>query len=244
MGSVARRLYEVLSGHYENIRRVQRGSVRVHRSRRRGQDRGVRDQVGARHARPTLKSGSAENTVAIRPRLRFCYRVGMNYVSCSPYRVPQSLVWPLRKLRSRAARVLRIVPRVVESSTSVGIVGAGRRSLPPLFLSGYNLQNIMGSPSRSRRVCARHRRGWWRDDGSTFYTTTYSPGRSAACLSQAGLREGMAVADFGCGVGATTCNAGGDGGAKRPSVVGIDVSGPQLEQGRDVVRPPSAHRRT
>lgn len=62
----------------------------------------------------------------------------------------------------------------------------------------------------------------------------YSPvGRRV--LLQAGLKPGMAVADFGCGVGATThmlAEMVGPSG----SVTGIDVSGAQLEQGRNLCR--------
>ncbi len=39
------------------------------------------------HAR-TSRSASAANTAAKPKSVKFCHRVGMNYVSCSPYRVP------------------------------------------------------------------------------------------------------------------------------------------------------------
>ena len=58
----------------------------------------------------------------------------------------------------------------------------------------------------------------------------YSPvGRRV--LLEAGLKPGMAVADFGCGVGATTAMLAEMVGPTG-RVVGVDLSGAQLEQGR------------
>ena len=37
---------------------------------------------------PTSRSASAASTAAIPRRVKFCHRVGMNYVSCSPFRIP------------------------------------------------------------------------------------------------------------------------------------------------------------
>ena len=37
---------------------------------------------------PTSSWASAASTAATRPRVEFCHRVGLNYVSCSPFRVP------------------------------------------------------------------------------------------------------------------------------------------------------------
>ena len=37
---------------------------------------------------PTSSSASAASTGAIRARCRFCHEIGLDYVSCSPYRVP------------------------------------------------------------------------------------------------------------------------------------------------------------
>jgi ubiquinone/menaquinone biosynthesis C-methylase UbiE len=48
-------------------------------------------------------------------------------------------------------------------------------------------------------------------------------------LLEAGLRKGMAVADFGCGVGVVTCMLGEMVGPSG-SVTGIDVHGPQLTE--------------
>ena len=36
----------------------------------------------------TSRSASAASTAAIRRRSRFCDEIGLNYVSCSPFRVP------------------------------------------------------------------------------------------------------------------------------------------------------------
>ncbi len=41
-----------------------------------------------RSTRPTSSSASAANTPAIRRRSQFCHRAGLDYVSCSPPRVP------------------------------------------------------------------------------------------------------------------------------------------------------------
>ena len=45
-------------------------------------------EQGPRDARRTSRSASAASTAATRRRVKFCHRVGMNYVSCSPFRVP------------------------------------------------------------------------------------------------------------------------------------------------------------
>ena len=36
----------------------------------------------------TSSSASAANTAATRIRVKFCHKIGLNYVSCSPFRVP------------------------------------------------------------------------------------------------------------------------------------------------------------
>jgi pyruvate,orthophosphate dikinase len=41
-----------------------------------------------RGARPELELGSCGEHGGEPSSVEFCYRVGMNYVSCSPYRVP------------------------------------------------------------------------------------------------------------------------------------------------------------
>jgi len=41
-----------------------------------------------RAARPTLKVGICGEHGGEPSSVEFCYRVGMNYVSCSPFRVP------------------------------------------------------------------------------------------------------------------------------------------------------------
>jgi SAM-dependent methyltransferase len=62
----------------------------------------------------------------------------------------------------------------------------------------------------------------------------YSPA-GRRILLQAGLKPGMTVADFGCGVGATTCMLAEMVG---PSghVTGVDLSTSQLEQGRNLCK--------
>jgi ubiquinone/menaquinone biosynthesis C-methylase UbiE len=50
-------------------------------------------------------------------------------------------------------------------------------------------------------------------------------------LLRAGLQPGMTVADFGCGVGATTCMLAEMVGPAG-QVTGIDLNAAQLEQGR------------
>ena len=50
----------------------------------------VQMAVQARPSRPARTSSwaSAASTAAIRPLSMFCHKVGLNYVSCSPFRVP------------------------------------------------------------------------------------------------------------------------------------------------------------
>ena len=59
---------------------------------------------------------------------------------------------------------------------------------------------------------------------------TYSPAGRRVLL-RAGLKPGMSVADFGCGVGATTCMLAEMVGPTG-HVTGIDLNASQLEQGR------------
>jgi pyruvate,orthophosphate dikinase len=42
----------------------------------------------AKRPAPTSSSASAANTAAIPSTIEFCHNVGLNYVSCSPFRVP------------------------------------------------------------------------------------------------------------------------------------------------------------
>ncbi len=64
-------------------------SIRSSRSTRTGSASSstLGDEDG-QSARAGSKSGSAASTAAIRPRSRFFHRTGLDYVSCSPYRVP------------------------------------------------------------------------------------------------------------------------------------------------------------
>ena len=41
-----------------------------------------------RAAAPTWRSASAASTAAIPTSIEFCHQIGLNYVSCSPFRVP------------------------------------------------------------------------------------------------------------------------------------------------------------
>src|SRR5947199_8415705 len=62
----------------------------------------------------------------------------------------------------------------------------------------------------------------------------YSP-RARRVLLQAGLRPGMKIADFGCGVGVTTrmlAQMTGPSG----SVTGIDINGAQLQEAAELCR--------
>ena len=43
---------------------------------------------GARDPHRTSSSASAASTAATPPRSTFCHNVGLDYVSCSPFRVP------------------------------------------------------------------------------------------------------------------------------------------------------------
>ena len=45
-------------------------------------------ELGRERSGPTSSSGSAASTAATRRRCTFCHEVGLDYVSCSPYRVP------------------------------------------------------------------------------------------------------------------------------------------------------------
>jgi pyruvate, orthophosphate dikinase len=86
-GSVARRLHEVLEG----LRRQEDLQGRPVRRARPGRRRHA-DQVGcgegARQTRPDLEVGICGEHGGEPSSVEFCYRVGMDYVSCSPYRVP------------------------------------------------------------------------------------------------------------------------------------------------------------
>jgi pyruvate,orthophosphate dikinase len=53
--------------------------------RRRADGHGVK--LG-RAPRPGWRSASAASTAATRSRSTFCHRIGLDYVSCSPFRVP------------------------------------------------------------------------------------------------------------------------------------------------------------
>ena len=67
---------------------LQGRSVRRARSgRRRQADRRWRSKLG-RKTRPDLEIGICGEHGGEPSSVEFCYRVGMNYVSCSPYRVP------------------------------------------------------------------------------------------------------------------------------------------------------------
>ena len=41
-----------------------------------------------RSTRPKSSSASAASMAATRPSVKFCHQIGLNYVSCSPFRVP------------------------------------------------------------------------------------------------------------------------------------------------------------
>ena len=43
---------------------------------------------GPQRAARTSSAASAASTAAIRESVEFCHKVGLNYVSCSPFRVP------------------------------------------------------------------------------------------------------------------------------------------------------------
>ena len=45
-------------------------------------------EKGRKHPSRTSSSASAANTVATRTRVKFCHKLGLTYVSCSPFRVP------------------------------------------------------------------------------------------------------------------------------------------------------------
>ena len=67
---------------------LQGRSVPDHRSGRRRQAYRAGGEARPQDRTAIWKSESAANTAAIRSSVEFCYRVGMDYVSCSPYRVP------------------------------------------------------------------------------------------------------------------------------------------------------------
>ena len=86
-GPLARRLHEVPEGLREREDLRQRSVRRPRPGRRRqaGQD-GRRER--AARPRPDLEVGICGEHGGEPSSVQFCYRVGMNYVSCSPYRVP------------------------------------------------------------------------------------------------------------------------------------------------------------
>ena len=47
-----------------------------------------RRRAGPADNAPTSRSASAASTAAIRTSIEFCHEIGLDYVSCSPFRVP------------------------------------------------------------------------------------------------------------------------------------------------------------
>ena len=96
---------------------------------RRGGDRGAGRDRGAARAGVTRPSGSssacAGSTAAIAKSVRFCHRVGLDYVSCSPYRVP------IARLAAAQAAVEGAVTRVaaVARAAALALAGPGARGL-------------------------------------------------------------------------------------------------------------------
>ena len=87
-GFSARRRRPSSSTHYYDNKIYGERSVRPARSeRRRHAGADGRASWAARPVR-TSSWASAANTAAIRPPCEFCHKVGLNYVSCSPFRVP------------------------------------------------------------------------------------------------------------------------------------------------------------
>ena len=80
--------YTKFSQDYEEQKIFDARSVRRPRSgRRRQAGRRWRSKPG-RKTRPDLEIGICGEHGGEPSSVEFCYRVGMNYVSCSPYRVP------------------------------------------------------------------------------------------------------------------------------------------------------------
>jgi pyruvate,orthophosphate dikinase len=85
-GSLARRLYEVLEG-LRREENLQGRSLRRARSGRRGPADRVGSEARARGASRS-RNRNLRRAWWRAELVMFCYRVGMDYVSCSPYRVP------------------------------------------------------------------------------------------------------------------------------------------------------------
>ena len=86
-GSLPRRLYEVPEGLRER-QNLQGRSVRGARSGRRRQAGRRWPWMLGRKARPDLEVGICGEHGGEPSSVQFCQKVGMDYVSCSPYRVP------------------------------------------------------------------------------------------------------------------------------------------------------------
>ncbi len=67
---------------------LQAQPVRDDRRRRRRRARADRHRARPGHASPTSSSASAASTAATRESIDLFYQAGLDYVSCSPFRVP------------------------------------------------------------------------------------------------------------------------------------------------------------
>ena len=88
LGPLAATTIGKFSQDYEDKKIFKARPVRRPGPGRRGQAGGDGGEAGPRRPARTWKSASAASTAASPSSVEFCYRVGMNYVSCSPYRVP------------------------------------------------------------------------------------------------------------------------------------------------------------
>ncbi len=86
-GSVARRLYEVLASKYEDLKIFKADPFASIDQEGVGKLIEMAIELG-RKTRPDLEIGICGEHGGEPSSVEFCYRVGMNYVSCSPYRVP------------------------------------------------------------------------------------------------------------------------------------------------------------
>ena len=143
------------------------------RRRRAGPDR---RRARPRRPGPTSSSASAASTAAIRPRSRFCETVGLDYVSCSPYRVP----------------IARLAAAQAALAGQAGAL-SGHRPLPALRAGGKAalaraLARDRGSAAQTRRRLALLDAAWAEHRAAVVIGLTGPPGVGKSTLASALVR--------------------------------------------------------
>jgi RNA polymerase sigma factor (sigma-70 family) len=92
-----------------------------------------------RKTRPDSSSASAASTAAIPASVAFCHEIGLDYVSCSPFRVPIA-----RLAAAQAALSLDAAVGQEEDGASLGdMIGDESAAMPSEMLSDKNLRKAV-----------------------------------------------------------------------------------------------------